>query len=174
MDRRRHGTIAVVALLALVGCHRPPGPGGTSPGFSDVTPPSPTLVANPLAGQPAAIEAGKVLFVQMNCAGCHGYDLKGGTMAPDLTDRYWRYGGTPAQIYASIANGRPKGMPSWRTALPPGDIWRLVSYIQSQGGTTPPAQFQAGEQGDLAGQPVTPPAGSGPADSPALTRSTQP
>ena len=112
-------------------------------------------IVNPLGDQPAAVARGKALFAQMNCAGCHGYRL-GGAMGPNLTDRYWRYGGTPGAIYQSIADGRPQGMPAWRRALPPSDIWSLVSYVQSYGGTTPPADYQAGKQGDVAALPVTP------------------
>jgi cytochrome c oxidase cbb3-type subunit 3 len=130
-------------------------------GIGDGAPTTAAQVDNPVEGQPRAIEEGKRLFTQMNCAGCHGYDLKGGTMAPDLTDRYWRYGGTPGQIYASIANGRPKGMPTWRNALPPPEIWNLVSYIEAQGGATPESEDQAGAQGDLAGMPPVPGASAG-------------
>ncbi|MBI1361111.1 MAG: c-type cytochrome [Alphaproteobacteria bacterium] len=106
-----------------------------------------SAIENPVAGQTDAIAEGKRLFVQMNCAGCHGYTL-GGSMGPNLTDRYWRYGGTPGAIFASIADGHPKGMPAWSQALPKEEIWELVAYIQSFGGTTPPSDFQSGLQGD--------------------------
>ena len=106
-------------------------------------------VHNPLAGQPAAVAGGKRLFVQMNCAGCHNYSLAGG-MGPNLSDRYWRYGGTPAEIYQSIAAGRPQGMPAWYKVLPPEEIWQIVSYIESYGGSTAAAEYHAGLQGDVA------------------------
>lgn len=165
-------TLAVV--LALAGCSRP------AEHFRPPAPPSafvegaeiPTgdlagaaqsakaaMIDNPFEGRQTAVAQGKTLFAQMNCAGCHGYDLAG-AMGPDLTDRYWRYGGTPGAIYQSIANGRPQGMPAWRQALPPADIWMLVSYIQSHGGVTPTAGYQAGEQGDVAARPVTPATGA--------------
>jgi cytochrome c oxidase cbb3-type subunit 3 len=169
--------MTLLAILALAGCDRQRAQvSATSATVALIDgAQSPALTTgNPFAGQPAAVEEGKRLFTQMNCAGCHGYDLKGGTMAPNLTDRYWRYGGTPAQIYSSIANGRPKGMPTWRNALPAEEIWKLVSYIQSQGGATPAADYQAGEQGDLAAQPVRPPAGSGSGANPAAARSAIP
>jgi cytochrome c oxidase cbb3-type subunit 3 len=163
--------------VVLAGCDRPGarlGGRAASAGLNDGGGAPAGVIDNPFAGQAAAVEDGKRLFTQMNCAGCHGYDLGGGTMAPNLTDRYWRYGGTPAQIFSSIADGRPKGMPAWRNVLPPDEIWKLVAYIQSQGGATPAADYQAGEQGDLAAAPVRPPAGSGPGATPAAARTAFP
>jgi mono/diheme cytochrome c family protein len=117
-------------------------------------------IRNPLEGQPEAIAAGKQLFVQMNCAGCHGYDL-GGSMGPNLTDKYWRYGGSPGAIYRSIADGHPQGMPAWRRALPPDQIWKLTAYIQSFGGATPPADYQGALQGDYTAKATGKGAGTG-------------
>jgi cytochrome c oxidase cbb3-type subunit 3 len=105
-------------------------------------------VANPESSDPNAVAEGHKLFISMNCAGCHGYDAKG-NMGPNLTDTYWRYGGTPAQIYQSIASGRPKGMPSWGKKLPAREIWQLTAYLQSLGGSFPAKDYQAAMQGDL-------------------------
>jgi cytochrome c oxidase cbb3-type subunit 3 len=112
-------------------------------------------IANPYEGNAQAVAQGHDLFVRMNCAGCHGYGAKG-SMGPDLTDTYWRYGGTPVQIYQSISQGRPKGMPAWNPALPPDDIWKLVSYIESLGGASSAANYQAALQGDRPGELVAP------------------
>jgi cytochrome c oxidase cbb3-type subunit 3 len=103
---------------------------------------------NPESSDPNAVAEGHKLFISMNCAGCHWYDAKGG-MRPNLTDTYWRYGGTPAQIYQSIAAGRPKGMPSWGKKLPAREIWQLTAYLQSLGGSFPAKDYQAAMQGDL-------------------------
>lgn len=111
-------------------------------------------VANPYANDMAAIKAGHETFVSMNCAACHGYDLKGG-MGPDLTDTYWRYGGSPADIYKSIFEGRPQGMPAWGRSIPPEYIWKLVAYIQSKGGSYPAALADRGRQGDLGDEDTT-------------------
>jgi cytochrome c oxidase cbb3-type subunit 3 len=92
---------------------------------------------NPLRDDPNSVEEGKKLFASMNCAGCHGYTAKGG-MGPDLTDKAWRYGGTPIEVYKSIYEGRPQGMPAWGSTLPTNPIWQLVAYIQSLGGTFAP------------------------------------
>ena len=117
-------------------------------------------IRNPFEGRPDAVAAGKQLFVKMNCAGCHGYDL-GGSMGPNLTDKYWRYGGSPGAIYRSIADGHPQGMPAWRRALPPDQIWKLTAYIQSFGGATPPADYEGALQGDYAAKPTGKGAGTG-------------
>lgn len=109
-------------------------------------------IANPYAGKPSGVRAGEVLFTQMNCVGCHGYTAQGG-MGPDLTDSYWRYGGAPAEIYKSIYEGRPKGMPAWGTVMAPEDIWKMVAYIQSLGGAVPPAFANEAMLGNEYGSP---------------------
>jgi cytochrome c oxidase cbb3-type subunit 3 len=121
-------------------------PLGDVAGQSAATPAAET--ANPASSDPNAVTEGHKLFISMNCAGCHGYDAKG-NMGPNLTDTYWRYGGTPAQIYQSIASGRPKGMPSWGKKLPAREIWQLTAYLQSLGGSFPAKDYQAAMQGDL-------------------------
>lgn len=105
-------------------------------------------IKNPYHGDMAAIKEGHDLFVGMNCAACHGYDLKGG-MGPDLTDSYWRYGGAPADVYKTIFEGRPQGMPAWGRTLPPPLIWKVVAYIESKGGGFPAALADKARQGDM-------------------------
>ena len=98
-----------------------------TPALAQVTADTP----NPLAGKADAAEAGHALFGQMNCAGCHAYDLTGG-MGPDLTDNSWQYGGKPGEIFHTIAEGTPRGMPAWKDKLTPEQIWQIVTYIQSK------------------------------------------
>ena len=127
----------------------PPSPIAPLGGVAGASPAPPSAeTVNPLADDPAAVAEGHKLFMSMNCAGCHGYDAKGG-MGPNLTDTYWRYGGTPERLYESILNGRPKGMPAWGLALPPQHIWQLVAFIQSLGGTISSGMAQAAAEGDL-------------------------
>ena len=80
-------------------------------------------------GNKLAIAAGKELFGQMNCSGCHFNG--GGGMGPALMSGHWRYGGRIDQIYASIAQGRPNGMPSWQDSLQPQQMWELAAYAKS-------------------------------------------
>ena len=76
--------------------------------------------------------AGAALFSQMNCVGCHSHG--GGGMGPPLMDDEWRYGGRIDQIATTIAEGRPNGMPSWRSKLTEDQIWQLAAYVRSLSG----------------------------------------
>lgn len=87
-------------------------------------------IKNPYASDKNMLVAGKKLFHTMNCVGCHAPE-GGGGMGPPLSDNVWIYGGSAANIYLTILQGRPKGMPSWGGALPPQAIWSLVTYVQS-------------------------------------------
>jgi cytochrome c oxidase cbb3-type subunit 3 len=79
-----------------------------------------------------ALAEGQQLFTWMNCSGCHSHG--GGGMGPALMDDEWRYGGRIDQIAASIAEGRPNGMPSWRGRLTDDQIWKLAAYVRSLSG----------------------------------------
>jgi cytochrome c oxidase cbb3-type subunit 3 len=52
-------------------------------------------------------------------------------MGPALSDDRWRYGGSMQQIVATIMNGRPNGMPSFRNRITPDQAWQLASYVRS-------------------------------------------
>lgn len=93
---------------------------------------------NPYGGDSGAVRRGEQLFLGMNCSGCHGQDAKAGIFAPNLTDNYWRYGGSDADVFNSIYEGRARGMPAWGAALSTNQIWELVAYIRSLGGMTGP------------------------------------
>lgn len=67
-------------------------------------------------------------FINFNCIGCHA-DNGGGGMGPALSNTTFIYGGQPENIYLSIFQGRPNGMPAWGALLPDPVIWDLVTYI---------------------------------------------
>jgi cytochrome c oxidase cbb3-type subunit 3 len=69
-------------------------------------------------------------FVSLNCVGCHAPN-GGGGMGPALSERTFIYGREPANIYLSIQQGRPNGMPAWAKMLPANVTWDLVAYIRS-------------------------------------------
>jgi cytochrome c oxidase cbb3-type subunit III len=87
------------------------------------------------AGNAYALGQGKQLFVAFNCNGCHANG--GGGMGPALMDERWIYGSRPEEIYASIARGRPNGMPPFQGRIPPDQIWQLTAYVHALGGRVP-------------------------------------
>jgi len=95
-----------------------------SPGAVRSTP----TIKNPVQGDPRAPERGMRYFIEFNCIGCHA-DNGGGGMGPALSNNMFIYGGQPENIYLSIYQGRPNGMPAWGAALPDSVIWDLVTYI---------------------------------------------
>jgi cytochrome c oxidase cbb3-type subunit 3 len=78
---------------------------------------------------------GKRLFDNYNCSGCHAHG--GGGMGPALMDDQWIYGSHPANIFETIVEGRPNGMPSFRNKIPDQQVWQLVAYVQSMSGQAP-------------------------------------
>ena len=87
-------------------------------------------IPNPLANDPRAVERGMKDFIQFNCVGCHAPNGAGG-MGPSLSDNAWIYGNKPAQIYMTLVQGRPNGMPAFGQVLPDQTLWELVAYVQS-------------------------------------------
>jgi len=79
-----------------------------------------------------AISEGQRLYEWFNCSGCHAHG--GGAMGPALMDDQWLYGGAPDQIYSTIVQGRPNGMPSFGARIPRQQVWQLVAYVRSLSG----------------------------------------
>jgi len=80
-------------------------------------------------GNPEQIAAGRQLFVAYNCVGCHFNG--GGGMGPALMDDQWLFGSSMENIGASIREGRPKGMPSFRAMVGDDQVWQLAAYVRS-------------------------------------------
>jgi cytochrome c oxidase cbb3-type subunit 3 len=97
-----------------------------------VTPPAsaPQVGKNPFRGDRQSAVEGERTFGVMNCDGCHGGGAAG-WVGPSLRDGRWRYGGSDEEIFRSIYYGQPHGMPAYGGLLPPGAIWKLVTYLQS-------------------------------------------
>lgn len=84
------------------------------------------------AAEATAIAAGKEVFAA-NCVSCHGEDAKGkqDMGAPDLTDKYWIYGGSLDTVFTSVYSGRQGHMPHWGTRLSDVDIKILALYVEA-------------------------------------------
>jgi cytochrome c oxidase cbb3-type subunit III len=79
-----------------------------------------------------ALSQGKTLFRWFNCSGCHS--AGGGGMGPPLMDDEWRYGNNAEDIYKTIMEGRPNGMPAFRGKISDDQAWQLVAYVRSMSG----------------------------------------
>jgi cytochrome c oxidase cbb3-type subunit III len=159
-----------VAALTLSACNReerhsrskPIGetvPAGESPDTiwpGGTTPPALDARAKLYDNNAPAMAEGQFLYSHMNCVGCHSHG--GGGMGPPLMDDEWRYGGRIDQIAASIAEGRPNGMPSWRAKLTDDQIWKLAAYVRSMSGqpSKDAVNSRADEMSGPAPQTLTP------------------
>lgn len=128
----------LILALTLIGCGQQPievAPEGAAPGIQTAIGPipgsgqAPAVRPNPYVGNAMAASEGYKYFSWYNCSGCHGVH-GGGGMGPSLRDAVWIYGGSPDHVFASISEGRSKGMPSWATKIPEDQIWKIVTYIE--------------------------------------------
>lgn len=88
-----------------------------------------------LSRHPQAMAVGERLFAN-NCATCHGADARGSKGFPDLTDRDWLWGGTPANIAETIAQGRQGSMPPIAAAVGSSeDVRNVANYVLSLSGS---------------------------------------
>jgi cytochrome c oxidase cbb3-type subunit 3 len=137
------GTAALlaVAAAALNARQRTPAPNATADSLRFVAHPEhippgfpshdrPLALRNPLEGSANARKVGAQLYVSYNCIDCHGADGSG-AMGPSLADGRWHFGGTPGELFESIYQGRPDGMPAWGGRIANDQIWSLITYIQS-------------------------------------------
>jgi cytochrome c oxidase cbb3-type subunit III len=132
-------------LVMLAACEREVRPFQTLPVASargqhvTMTSLHPGEAAAPATGQNSpfrenawGISEGKRLYNFYNCVGCHSNG--GGGMGPPLMDDRWIYGHEAANIYQTILEGRPNGMPAFRNKIPDQQVWMLVAYVQSMSG----------------------------------------
>ena len=134
--------VAICAAAALAGCKREerrfsePATASQTPNsisMSQLQAGTATQAAHaPYEGNAFAVSEGKRLFEWFNCSGCHADG--GGAIGPPLMDEQWIYGSDPANIFATIVEGRPNGMPSFRGRIPTQQVWQLTAYVRSLSG----------------------------------------
>jgi cytochrome c oxidase cbb3-type subunit 3 len=78
------------------------------------------------------VSQGKTLYNQYNCSGCHFQG--GGGIGPPLMDADWIYGSRPENIFETISEGRPNGMPAFGGKIVTDQIWQIVAYVRSMSG----------------------------------------
>jgi cytochrome c oxidase cbb3-type subunit III len=135
----------VPVALATVACQReernfqglPPSASSTAPAprESQLQPGPPTRMAEvsgPYEENAYGVSQGKTLYNQFNCSGCHFQG--GGGIGPPLMDAEWVYGSRPENIFETISEGRPNGMPAFGGKIAPDQIWQIVAYVRSMSG----------------------------------------
>ena len=83
---------------------------------------------NPYAGNRGAEEEGERIFKE-NCRSCHGEKGAGG-FGPKLATTARKFGGSDADLFASVAGGRPGGMPAFLPQLGKERVWKAVAYVR--------------------------------------------
>jgi mono/diheme cytochrome c family protein len=119
--------VGVLVIAAWAGAHDIPSQ----------VPKAARAMKNPLAGDPAAVEAGGTLYTTL-CASCHGASGKGDGPAaaglahrpPDMTTSLT--GQTDGEVRWKITRGGG-AMPSYQKTLAETDRWRLVAFLRSLG-----------------------------------------
>src|SRR2546423_12441408 len=136
--------LVATVLCTSVGCKReerrfrepPPAATASNAVLVSGLQPGPAVIEagmrNPSEDNAYAVSEGKTLFDQMNCSGCHSHG--GGGIGPPLTDDEWIYGSDPQNIFSTITEGRPNGMPAFRAKIPNYQVWELVAYVRALGG----------------------------------------
>jgi cytochrome c oxidase cbb3-type subunit 3 len=148
--RKRHGlrvvyAFATVALgIGVIACEReqrrfrefPPAAAPRTAVMQGTLQPGPsappTTLQNPYEHNAYAVSEGQRLYEWFNCSGCHAHG--GGNIGPALMDDAWIYGSEPENIFATIVEGRPNGMPAFRHKVPDQQVWQLVAYVRSMSG----------------------------------------
>jgi cytochrome c oxidase cbb3-type subunit III len=146
--RRGHVVVLLAAALVLPGCEREKRRYNEDPAaaarhadvrLSQLQPGGPVPATPrpkaPYEGNAWATSEGQRLFSWFNCVGCHANG--GGGMGPPLMDDYWIYGSEPQNVYRTIVEGRPRGMPAFGARLSGEQVWQLVAYVRSLSGLQP-------------------------------------
>lgn len=83
-----------------------------------------------------ALAEGKQIFLN-TCASCHRKD-GGGDIGPNLTDDYWKHGGTVKDIFKTVRHGvQGTNMIAWEGVISPEKMKNVSSYVLTLRGTNP-------------------------------------
>jgi len=92
------------------------------------------------------LENGKSTFLN-TCSSCHRKD-GGGDIGPNLTDEYWKHGGSIKNVFKTVNNGVPgTNMVAWGGVMSPEAIRNVASYVLTLQGSNPANPKKA--EGDL-------------------------
>ena len=91
----------------------------------------PDAKKNPFTDKEDGIAAGKKLYIQVGCQGCHGGG-GGGGMATSLIDDNWKFGSDDETLFKLIKGQIPEQtMPTVYNALPDEQVWQILAFIRT-------------------------------------------
>jgi cytochrome c oxidase cbb3-type subunit III len=125
-EERDYKPTPAAAARAQTIAGSPLQPGGSRP---------PLVVPNEYEESAYAVAEGQRLYRWYNCNGCHANG--GGGSGPALMDDQWIYGSAPANIVATILEGRPNGMPAFGGKIPDHQAMQIAAYVRSMSGLLP-------------------------------------
>lgn len=122
MSRRiRVGGLVVLVVVGVIS-HFAPGVAQDQPKPKKL---------NPFTGNPAAIQEGRALYLQIGCSGCHGV-MGGGGMGVPLIDDVWNFGSSDEILFKLIRGEIPEStMPKVFAGLEDEQVWKIIAYIRS-------------------------------------------
>ena len=94
------------------------------------------LIYDKVSNDKSKLSEAKIIFAE-NCATCHGDQAAGSkgpdfTAGPNLTDKYWLYGGNINDLYKTIKHGQGNGkMPDWKNKFSNDQIYQIASFVKS-------------------------------------------
>ncbi|MHB8882553.1 MAG: c-type cytochrome [Thermodesulfovibrionales bacterium] len=98
-------------------------------GFSATSSGAEHATKNPYAGKAKMVKEGQKIY-DYNCKSCHGEGAKG-DVCPDLTVKKKKFGNSDAELFKTISQGLPGGMPNWDKTLGTEKIWKIITYLRS-------------------------------------------
>ena len=93
---------------------------------------TPPKKLNPDTGNAEAIKAGRTIWRQVGCSGCHGGG-GGGGMCPSVIDDQWTFGSDDETLFKLIKGEIPhQTMPTmFGSELSDAQIWQVLAFVRS-------------------------------------------
>ena len=135
IDRRRSEILAILEEYGVPLVPAAAGPGAADPNAQSVPAPAAPAPAprklNRFTGNTDMAAAGRTLYFQVGCQGCHGGG-GGGGMATSVIDDAWTFGSDDDVLFRLIKGEIPEQtMPTVYSVLEDDEVWKILAFIRS-------------------------------------------